>query len=959
MRIVDKLSGRKPNFVIARIYNPKDTTFVTGFSSNHAGFFSCTLNSVPVGKEYLKKVEAIPIRVNDDEEVKKMKDRRGDYEPLWIPLKVPDTDEKFIMLPDAKMVRPWHKLKTTTLKELTVTASRVKFYHKRDTLIYNADAFLLPEGSMLDALVAQLPGVVLKEDGRIFCNGRFVEELLLNGRDLFNGDRMLMLENLAAYTVKDIAVYDKRGPNSELAGHDVGDTRHVMDVRLKREYSSGWIVNAEAGEGTRKRYLGRLFALWYSDNASISAYAGANNLNDTSVPGKEEGSWTPSSVGNGVSENQKGGLVYTAVGPKNIWSLKGDLKFERSDNTDSNESRSVNYLSSGDTYSYGWSNFLNRSWSLTSSHAFRLKVANKMNLTVSPSFSYGYNKSGSDFSEGTFSSEIPDMDRKTLADLYFSGTEALESVINRNLREAMTKGTSTGAGIGISAFMPVRYRSEDDRAYLTVNAGYSYGNRNRRSFDRYMINYGNDSHGSFGSQFTDGSPEVSNSASASLDFRHITSPRFTYTLRYSFSYSYFRKTSLLYRLDRIEGFDSMDTPIGTLPSMREYEPCMDPNLSFLSRLGEVSNRISPELRYTVNPDNGIWMEMMLSAPLELRSRNYEYVRPGLGESTRLKPLSFIPRGNFNIIFRYTPADRWNLQARALVNVTPFLPNLHDMIDVRNDADPLNVFTGNPDLKNALQINCNANWNLWKSTSPFGHNFYVTFNTILDQFARGFLYDRSTGVRTFRTYNVDGNRNLSAGYDLSFGFGKNRCLQLSSNSSGRFRNSVDLVGTELTESGIPPKQTVRTSELYENLSLSWTRGRTRVTGFGRINWSRYSSPDASIANRHSLTFGYGVSAFANLPKGWGISSDISLYGRRGFDDQRLNSSDLIWNARITKTLLKGQLLIVLDGYDILHQLSSISYSVNAQAKTETISNVIPNYFLLHIRWRFNKKPKKRF
>ncbi|MCR5197614.1 MAG: carboxypeptidase-like regulatory domain-containing protein, partial [Prevotella sp.] len=41
---------------------------------------------------------------------------------------------------------------STVLQEVVVTASKVKFYYRGDTLIYNADAFILAEGSMLDAL---------------------------------------------------------------------------------------------------------------------------------------------------------------------------------------------------------------------------------------------------------------------------------------------------------------------------------------------------------------------------------------------------------------------------------------------------------------------------------------------------------------------------------------------------------------------------------------------------------------------------------------------------------------------------------------------------------------------------------------------------------------------------------------------------------------------------------------
>ena len=51
------------------------------------------------------------------------------------------------------------------------------------------------------------------------------------------------------------------------------------------------------------------------------------------------------------------------------------------------------------------------------------------------------------------------------------------------------------------------------------------------------------------------------------------------------------------------------------------------------------------------------------------------------------------------------------------------------------------------------------------------------------------------------------------------------------------------------------------------------------------------------------------------------------------------------------------MFILDAYDLLRQLSNISYTVNAQARTETVTNVIPSYLLLHLRWNFNKQPKR--
>lgn len=133
---------------------------------------------------------------------------------------------------------------------------------------------------MLDALIVQMPGVEIKDGGKIYVNGRFVETLLLNGKDFFKGDQNVMLENIGAYAVKDVAVYEKKDDMDAILGDraDV-DKDYVMDVRLKKDYMTGFMINAEAGGGTKSRYLGRLFAMSYTNNTRLSLYGNANNIN--------------------------------------------------------------------------------------------------------------------------------------------------------------------------------------------------------------------------------------------------------------------------------------------------------------------------------------------------------------------------------------------------------------------------------------------------------------------------------------------------------------------------------------------------------------------------------------------------------------------------------------------------------------------------------------------------------
>ena len=68
----------------------------------------------------------------------------------------------------------------------------------------------------------------------------------------------MMLDNLGAYTFKNITVYERQDEMDKIMGNDYGD----MDVRLKKEYNQGLLTNIEAAYGLNDRYLSRLFGLW-------------------------------------------------------------------------------------------------------------------------------------------------------------------------------------------------------------------------------------------------------------------------------------------------------------------------------------------------------------------------------------------------------------------------------------------------------------------------------------------------------------------------------------------------------------------------------------------------------------------------------------------------------------------------------------------------------------------------
>ena len=84
----------------------------------------------------------------------------------------------------------------------------------------------------------------------------------------------------------------------------------------------------------------------------------------------------------------------------------------------------------------------------------------------------------------------------------------------------------------------------------------------------------------------------------------------------------------------------------------------------------------------------------------------------------------------------------------------------------------------------------------------------------------------------------------------------------------------------------------------------------------------------------------------------------MYSRRGYEESSMNTNELVWNASLSRPFMKGKLVVKVDAFDILNQLSNTRYVVNGQGRTETWQLCIPRYAMLKVAYKFNKNPKKK-
>ena len=379
------------------------------------------------------------------------------------------------------------------LQEAVVSTTLARVEQKKDTTIFNAGAYSLPEGSTLEALIELLPGVKVSENGAITWNGKPVEELLLNGKDFFKGDPRVALENLPSYMVDKVKVYEKLTAEQKLSGVVPLEKPLVMDVNLKKQYSIGWIANAEAAYGTHNRWLGRVFALRFTDCSRLALYGNLNNTNDTRKPGTQ-GEWTPSYLPDGLQESYSGGMEYFYETRDETFHWRSNLNATHTDNHTFRRTDTERFLQGGRAYGVGESDAKQKSIDVRTSHELFSHVGKEFrSLLHMGNLDAGYSRhNGSQLDvSAEFDANPYALASAGVLDSVFSGRNdaLLRLVRNRRKLEAISHSENWNVSLPYRLLVntPVNLLACDHS--LTLTAGAQYDHRKDRSFDHLQVDY--------------------------------------------------------------------------------------------------------------------------------------------------------------------------------------------------------------------------------------------------------------------------------------------------------------------------------------------------------------------------------------------------------------------------------------------------------------------------------------
>ena len=814
-----------------------------------------------------------------------------------------------------------------TLKEVVVTATKVKMFYRGDTLVYNADAFNVAEGSMLDALIKQMPGTELTKQGEIFVNGKKVENLLLNGKDFFRGKNKLMLENLPYYTVKEIKVYDQTPEKAAALHDDRAEKDLVMDVNLKKEYSKGYMANVEVGAGTEEAYLGRLFGLAFTDVSRFAVVGGINNLNMSDYSFSGYANSDGAREGRTVSNLLTAELMTEHKRQKNVLTVElNRRKTERGE-----DAFQETFHNDGSTFSTSQNSQTNRNLGASLINKYTLKMPFWLESTTQLRFNSKKDESQERYYESG-------------ADTRQQGLNVLDSLFRMGI--ALNDPSMISARKRWINSKTKEYEASQDFAFaknlystdiFEFNAGVDYtkSNDDTDRFNRYLT-------------WTSGMAQTDITEAISRPNTHVGAKA---EVSYKISrllYNTDLKFYAGYRFNRDKDNETItDAVLSVIDAQNSYHRKMTEN-KYTAGMNYYydSKNFDKELETIVN----------LNLPLSLIDRNTNYSRYTVDTCITQSPVFFEPSLSFTHKKRKGGNWRqtlWGITAATALNYA--LPAATQMITLPLTSDRINVYQGNAHLKSPATWKSSLSWDLPLKNKNAYLQQSLTYTSHINRIINTYRYD--AGVYTNKPDNVNGTWNLEFS-TRGQQFAKISKLRVTINYN--LKSNYQRLKNFAADGETGKSLQIDNNELHNYAHIQLRSYYKSVSGGFRLSadWRNPLKGRADMGYRNTWDYKGDFWLSANLPLGIDWETECVLLKRQGYSNDELNKLMCDWSMGLSKSIFKNKVGLSLKAIDILRQYKSVAYVVNERGIRETRAISLPSYLLFSVTYKFNKQPAKK-
>lgn len=891
--VVDSIAKNGLAYTTVSVVKQKDSTLVSFARADSSGKFK--LSGLPKG-DYLLSFSYVG------------------YLPLWKPISLNGTDK--VNLGNLTLTDLLHA------SEVVVTARRPPVVINNDTVEFNTENFKTQPNAVVEDLLKKLPGVTVDRDGTVSVNGQKVNRFLVNGKEFFTGDPKLATRNLDADAVDKVQVFDKKSDRSEFTGIEDGQSSKAINLKLKKDRDNSLFGRLTAGAGNKNRYEAQTNINRFKGDKQLSLLGMANNTNKQGFSisdimnftgdmarGMKNGSGINVVVGgngdngglpiSGMGQNQQGiaRTIAGGVNYNNTWNKKTDLNLSGiATDVNLQTDRVVNRanLLPGNNFNY-----------ISNSSEVRHNQQQRFNIALDHKID--------SFTSLKFTPQLSTQQNENNSFNNYTSTDAKQNIINEGNTRSATKSDAVNfngnllvrrkfrkKGRTISSTTSVAYNNSKQNGILnTSNRFYNAGIPLADSIVS-QVNQRDAISRSFGANmvFTEGIGKTS-----LLEFSGFYNINIGESKRETFDYNIFSGK-----------YDKRNTVLSN--DFRSVYTYGGGGLSFRSNFKKMSITTGANLQV---------------AGLEsINNTNASAIRQSFTDILPMMGIQFRPKSTISIGLNY--------------NTSTSQPSTQQLQPVADISDPLNTYTGNPNLKRSytqsLALNISS-FNMYTQRNIFSFFSYSRVNNAFSNADKVL----PNGSRITMPVNADGNYfmmgNISAGFPLK---------RLKSRvdigiSASNFRN-ISFVNDA--------KNAIDNYSITPNIGYQFNLDSVmdiHLTVKMNFNKAQYSLQP--MLNNKFLQTVYGIDVTNYLPGGL-IMNNLFDYTVNSGRSDGFNISIPFWNISLAKSFLKykkGELKFSI--MDLLNKNQGVNRTANQNFIQDTRYNVLQRYFMLSFSYRLNK------
>ncbi|WP_282630711.1 TonB-dependent receptor [Empedobacter sedimenti] len=779
------------------------------------------------------------------------------------------------------------------LKEVVVTNAEAMVV-KQDTIEYNADSYKVKPNANLEALLRELPGFEMDDDGKITVNGKDIGEILIDGEPFFGTDGKVAIENLPADIIKKIQVSDYKTKNEKFSGEKSKSNKSSLNITLKEDKKKGYMLKATGGYGTDNHYEANLMANYFKGKKKFSLIGSSTDIAASGLV-NGEGSRGRGGMGrrgsNGITTNTSIGLNYNDQINDNL-KIGANYRLNHSYNKNENYTRKEN---------------------LNPNNIFTTTSNTKSN-----SETYGHN----------FGSSLEWTKKNTK--LYFNPTFNTSSTTNSSVGDSEsidengvlkndTKSDirSNGNTNTFSNLLSINQKLKNN-SYIDFSSDISVGQTNNNQ--REISN----------ATFYDGSRADRN--------RNVNSKNISKNNSYNFELKYTLPIT-----------DSIKIAVGSSYNITDSET-NNSSLNYNEATGEFDNintdlsRLFTTTQNKLNPYAQFLLNRSkLSASIKLGTNVYNQDNFGnyKGANYNLTQKEILPDLSGNI--RY---QKNNNSIMLMYSYNTSLASSSQVLPIEDNSSLTSITTGNPDLDPNKAHNINLMFGNFDRKTRQGFNVNL-----------GYTYNESSIVNSVVTNNQDLTRrmtyeNVAGNYRLQGNLNFSKQFQKGTN---KLRVNVGLMSSYALNQGFNQSEKYKAfnTTIAPNVRLNWDYGDyLTISPSYRLNFTSSKYENYRIDGQDNITHNFGLKTISNFPKKLTWTNDFS-YNYNSRMAAGFKRDFFLWNAQLMYRFFNDKLEAGVKVYDILNQNNSYSRTITEDAITDQRNNILGRFMMFSLTFNLNQ------